>query len=124
MFGFKTGYAGSADDNFYKGKTIRLIVAFSAGGGCDTYSRAIARHLSKHIPGNPAVIVENMTGAGIIHANFIYQQGKPDGLIIGNNARGLFLQQIKGAKGIEFDGKKFEFIGVPGPDHPECAITR
>jgi tripartite-type tricarboxylate transporter receptor subunit TctC len=44
MFGFKTGYAGSADDNFYKGKTIRLIVAFSAGGGCDTYSRAIARH--------------------------------------------------------------------------------
>jgi hypothetical protein len=65
-----------------------------------------------------------MTGAGIIHANFIYQQGKPDGLIIGNNARGLFLQQIMGAKGIEFDGKKFEFIGVPGPDHPECAITR
>ena len=124
-FGFKTSYAASADDNFYKGKTIRLIVAFSAGGGYDTYSRTIGRHLSKHIPGNPAIVVENMTGAGgIIHANFMYQQGKPDGLIIGNNAGGLFLQQIMGAKGIEFDGKKFEFIGVPGPDHPACAITK
>ena len=124
-FGFKTGYAASADDNFYKGKTIRLIVAFSAGGGYDTYSRTIERHLSKHIPGNPAIVVENMTGAGgIIHANFMYQQGKPDGLIIGNNAGGLFLQQIMGAKGIEFDGKKFKFIGVPGPDHPACAITK
>lgn len=60
----------------------------------------LARHLSKHVPGNPAIVVENMTGAGgIIHANFIYQQSKPDGLIIGNNAGGLFLQQIMGAKG-------------------------
>lgn len=87
MLGFKTGHAASADDNFYKGKTIRLIVAFSAGGGHDTYSRTIARHLSKHVPGNPAIVVENMTGAGgIIHANFMYQQSKPDRLIIGNNA--------------------------------------
>jgi tripartite-type tricarboxylate transporter receptor subunit TctC len=124
-FGFQTGYAASADGNFYKGKTIRLIVAFSAGGGYDTYSRTIARHLSKHVPGNPSVIVENMTGAGgIIHANFMYQQGKPDGLIIGNNAGGLFLQQLLGAKAIEFDGKQFEFIGVPSPDHPACAITK
>jgi hypothetical protein len=60
----------------------------------------LARHLSKHLPGNPAIVVENMTGAGgIIHANFIYQQSKPDGLIIGNNAGRLFLQQIMGAKG-------------------------
>jgi tripartite-type tricarboxylate transporter receptor subunit TctC len=66
-----------------------------------------------------------MTGAGgIIHANFMYQQGKPDGLIIGNNAGGLFLQQLLGAKAIEFDGKQFEFIGVPSPDHPACAITK
>jgi tripartite-type tricarboxylate transporter receptor subunit TctC len=81
------------------GKTIRLIVDFSAGGGYDTYSRTIARRRSKHIPDHPAVVVENMTGAGdIIHANFMYQQGKPDGLIIGNNAGGLFLQQLMGAK--------------------------
>ena len=119
------GRAASSDDNFYKGKTIRLIVAFSAGGGFDTYSRTIARHLSKHIPGNPAIVVENMTGAGgIIHANFMYLQAKPDGLIIGNNIGGLFLQQVMGAKGIEFDGKKFEYLGVPGSDHIACGITK
>ena len=83
----------SAQDTFYKGKTIRLIVAFSAGGGFDTYSRAIARHLAKHIPGNPAIIVDNMTGAGgIIQANYMYLQAKPDGLTIGSNIGGLFLQ--------------------------------
>ena len=119
------GLAASSDDGFYKGKTIRLIVAFSAGGGYDTYSRTIGRHLSKYIPGNPAIVVENLTGAGgIIHANFMYLQAKPDGLIIGNNAGGLFLQQIMGAKGIEFDGKKFEYLGVPGSDHLACVVNK
>lgn len=117
-------HAASPDENFYRGKTIRLIVAFSAGGGYDAYSRAIGRHLGKHIPGNPAIVVENMTGAGgIIQANFMYQ-AKPDGLIIGNNAGGLILQQILGAKGIEFDGKKFEFLGAPGSDHHVCTISK
>jgi tripartite-type tricarboxylate transporter receptor subunit TctC len=119
------GRTASADDSFYKGKTIRMIVAFSAGGGYDTYSRTIARHMSKHIPGNPAILVENMTGAGgIIHGNFMYLQAKPDGLIIGNNAGGLFLQQIMGAKGIEFDGRKFEYLGVPASDHVTCGISK
>jgi tripartite-type tricarboxylate transporter receptor subunit TctC len=114
----------ASDESFYRGKTIRLIVAFSPGGGYDAYSRTIGRHLSKHIPGNPAIIVENMTGAGgIIHANFMYQ-AKPDGLIIGNNAGGLILQQIMGAKGIEFDGKRFEFIGAPASDHHVCTLSK
>jgi tripartite-type tricarboxylate transporter receptor subunit TctC len=114
----------ASDDNFYRGKTIRLIVAFSPGGGYDAYSRTIGRHLGKHIAGNPNIVVENMTGAGgIIHANFMYQ-AKPDGLIIGNNAGGLILQQIMGAKGIEFDGKKFEFIGAPGSDHHVCTLSK
>jgi len=69
-------------------------------------------------------VVENMTGAGgIIHANFMYQ-AKPDGLIIGNNAGGLILQQIMGAKGIEFDGKRFEFLGAPGSDHHVCTVSK
>lgn len=123
LCGARIGNAAS-DENFYKGKTIRLIVAFSPGGGYDAYSRIIGRHLNKHIPGNPAVIVENMTGAGgIIHANFMYQ-AKPDGLIIGNNAGGLILQQIMGAKGIEFDGKRFEFIGAPASDHHVCTLSK
>ena len=123
LFGARTAYTAS-DENFYKGKTIRLIVAFSPGGGYDAYSRTIGRHLGKHIPGTPAVVVENMTGAGgIIHANFMYQ-AKPDGLIIGNNAGGLILQQLMGAKGIEFDGKRFEFLGAPASDHHVCALSK
>ena len=119
----RIGYTAS-DDSFYRGKTIRLIVAFSAGGGYDTYSRTIGRHLGKHIPGNPTIVVENMTGAGgIIHGNFMYL-AKPDGLIIGNNAGGLILQQIMGAKGIEFDGKKFEFLGAPASDHHVCTVSK
>ena len=118
-------YAASPDDGFYKGKTVRLIVAFSAGGGYDTYSRTIARHLGKHLPGNPTVVVDNMTGAGgIIHANYMFKQAKPDGLTIGNNSGGLFLQQVMGAKGIEFDGRKFAYIGAPAVDHLTCAISK
>ncbi|HEX2226971.1 MAG TPA: tripartite tricarboxylate transporter substrate-binding protein [Candidatus Binatia bacterium] len=123
LYGARLGYAAS-EDNFYKGKTIRLIVAFSPGGGYDAYSRTLGRHLGKYIPGNPTILVENMTGAGgIIHANFMYQ-AKPDGLIIGNNAGGLILQQIMGAKGIEFDGKRFEFLGAPGSDHHVCTLSK
>ena len=59
---------------FYEGKTVKLIVGFSAGGGFDTYSRVIARHLGKHVPGNPTVVVENMTGAAsLVAANHVYK---------------------------------------------------
>jgi len=117
--------AATTDDGFYRGKTVRLIVAFSAGGGYDTYSRTIARHLGKYIPGNPTVVVDNMTGAGgIIHANYMFKQAKPDGLTIGNNSGGLFLQQVMGAKGIEFDGRKFDYLGAPAVDHLVCAIAK
>jgi tripartite-type tricarboxylate transporter receptor subunit TctC len=81
--------------------------------------------LGKHIPGNPSVIVENMTGAGgFIHANHMYRQAKPDGLTLGNNIGGLILQQIMGAKGADFDGKGFEYIGAPSVDNPVCVLTK
>jgi tripartite-type tricarboxylate transporter receptor subunit TctC len=116
--------AASAED-FYSGKTIRIVVGFSAGGGFDTYARAIARHMGKHIPGNPAFIVENMTGAGsLIAANHVYKVAKPDGLTIGHFIGGLFLGQVLGQKGIEFDARKFEFIGAPVTDHVVCAMTK
>jgi tripartite-type tricarboxylate transporter receptor subunit TctC len=82
-----------AQEPFFKGKTIRIIVGLAPGGGYDTYSRLIARHLGKHIPGNPAVAVENMEGAGsLIAANHLYKVAKPDGLTIGHVLGGLFLQ--------------------------------
>ena len=116
--------AASADD-FYKGKTIRIVVGFSAGGGFDTYARAIARHMSRHIPGQPPIIVENMTGAGsLIAANHVYKVAKPDGLTIGHFIGGLFLGQVLGQAGVEFDARKFEFIGAPITDHVVCAMTK
>src|SRR5215472_15600708 len=70
-----------AQANFYEGKTIRFIVGFSAGGGYDTYTRLIARHMGKYVPGNPVFVVDNMAGAGsMISANYVYKVAKPDGL--------------------------------------------
>jgi tripartite-type tricarboxylate transporter receptor subunit TctC len=111
--------------DFYAGKTLRIIVGFPAGGGFDTYSRAIGRHISKHIPGNPTVIVENVTGAGsLIAANSIYKAAKPDGLTLGNFIGNLISQQLFGGAGIEFDARKFEWVGVPVRDNVVCALTK
>lgn len=103
---------------FYEGKTIRIIVGTSPGGGYDTYTRLIARHLSNHIPGKPAIIVDNMPGAGgLVSANHLFKVAKPDGLTIGHFVGGQFLQQLLGKPGIEFDALKFEYIGVPAQDN-------
>ena len=68
-----TSLPAHAQESFYKGKTLRIVVATSAGGGFDAYSRTLARHLGKHIPGNPNMIVENMPGAGHrIGANYVF----------------------------------------------------
>lgn len=112
-------------DEFYKSKTVRIVVGFSAGGGFDTYARALSRHMGKHIPGGPTVVVENMTGAGsLIAANHVFKVAKPDGLTIGHFIGGLFLGQVLGQPGIEFDARKFEFIGAPISDHVVCAMTK
>ena len=115
----------SAAEEFFRGKSMRIVVGFSAGGGFDTYARLIARHLSKHIPGQPSIVVENMTGAGsLIAANHVYRVAKPDGLTIGHFIGGFFLGQVLGQPGIEFDARKFEFIGAPISDHVVCALTK
>ena len=115
----------SAQESFYSGKTVRIIVGAAAGGGYDTYSRTIARHMGKYIPGNPTIIVDNMPGAGfLISANHVYKVAKPDGLTIGHFIGGLFLQQLLGKPGIEFDALKFEFIGAPTEDHYVLGIAK
>jgi tripartite-type tricarboxylate transporter receptor subunit TctC len=110
--------ATQAQDGFYKGKSVRIIVGASAGGGYDTYSRTLARHMGKHVPGNPTFVVDNMPGAGfLISANYMYRIAKPDGLTIGHFIGGLFLQQLLGKPGVEFDARKFEYVGVPAQDN-------
>ena len=97
-----------AQESFYKGKTIRLIVGLAPGGGFDTYSRVIARHIGKHIPGNPTTVVDNMPGAAsLLAANYVYKAAKPDGLTIGNFVGGLSFQQLLGLPGIEFDALRW-----------------
>ena len=114
-----------AQESFFKGKSIRIVAASTAGGGFDAYTRMLARYLGKYIPGNPSIIVENMPGAGhLIGANHMYKVAKPDGLAIGHFQGGLFLHQLFGRPGIEFDARKFEFIGAPVTDNRACAFTK
>jgi len=114
-----------AQEPYFKGKTIKIIVGFSAGGGYDTYARLIARHMGSHVPGNPTIVVDNMTGAGsLIAANHVYKVAKPDGLTIGHFIGGLFLQQLLGKPGIEFDARKYEFIGVPTQDNYVTGLSK
>jgi tripartite-type tricarboxylate transporter receptor subunit TctC len=114
-----------AQDSFYKGKNVRIVVGAAAGGGYDTYSRTIARHMGKHIPGNPSFVVDNMPGAGfLISANHIYRVAKPDGLTIGHFIGGLFLQQFLGKPGVEFESVKFGFVGAPGQDNYVMGISK
>ncbi len=121
---FMTGAVASAQ-SFYEGKTIRIIVGLGAGGGFDTYARTLARHLGRHVPGQPSILVENMTGAGsLVAANHVYRVAKPDGLTVGHFIGGQFLGQVLGQPGIEFDARKFEFIGAPVKEDVVCALTR
>ncbi|TMA13784.1 MAG: hypothetical protein E6J89_00305 [Deltaproteobacteria bacterium] len=81
--------------------------------------------MGKHIAGNPTFVVENMPGAGfLISANYMYKVAKPDGLTIGHFIGGLFLQQLLGKEGIEFDARKFEYIGVPAQDNYAIGISK
>jgi len=103
-----------AQADFYKGKTIRVMIGYSAGGTNDLWARAIARFWSKYIPGNPDIIVQNMPGAGtMIAANYIYGVEKSDGLALGLIAPALFFNQIGGKKEVKFDWAKFAWIGSP-----------
>jgi tripartite-type tricarboxylate transporter receptor subunit TctC len=115
----------AAQEDFYRGKTLRVVVGYSPGGGFDTFARTLARHFGRHIPGGPAIVVENMPGAGsMIAANHLYKVAKPDGLTAGHFIGGLFLGQVLGQKGIEFDARKFEFVGAPARDHVVCVLAK
>src|SRR4026207_1279199 len=112
------GQSGSYDEkavaSFYHGKTVTILVGHSAGGGFDTYARVISRHLGKHIPGNPNILVNNMPGAGtLISANYTYNQATKDGVLINSFDGGIVPMQIYGSKSVQFDLAKFNYIGAP-----------
>ena len=121
---FLVGASATAfGEEFYQGKTIRFVVGASPGGGYDTYTRTIARHIGKYIPGNPTPIVQNMTGAGmLIAAHYIYKRAKPDGLTVGVWNSAWVVKQALGERKVKFKGDKFGWIGAPVKGLPSCAI--
>ena len=117
-------YAASSAD-FYKGKTVQVVVGFSAGGGYDLYARVLARHIGKHIPGNPGVIAQNMPGAGSLKAaNYLYNVAPKDGSVFGIFDRGLPMERLLGrTSGQDFDATRFTWIGSITDEPTICGFS-
>ena len=105
---------GAQAEPFYKGKTIRIMVGSTAGGFYDRWARLFAKYMGKYIPGQPEIIAQNMTGAGsVIATNHVYNVAKPDGLTVVMPLNGVYIDQFVGRKEVQFDMRKFRFIGSP-----------
>lgn len=100
-------------EEFYKNTPLRIIVGYDNGGGYDVYARILARHLGRHLPGNPSVIVQNMPGAGsLVAVNYLYNLAPKDGSTIGTFARNMpVLAVLGGNKNVKFDIRKFTWLG-------------
>jgi tripartite-type tricarboxylate transporter receptor subunit TctC len=101
-----------ANEQFYKGKTIAIVVPSSASGGYDGYGRLLARHMGKHIPGTPNFVVQNMPGsAGVRAANHLFNVAAKDGTVIGLVEQALYLRQVREMPGLQGDVKHYNWIG-------------
>jgi tripartite-type tricarboxylate transporter receptor subunit TctC len=117
------GSAASAQTpaEFYKGKNVEIQVNVSVGGGYDLYARMLARHMSRHIPGNPTVIVQNMPGGGGMRlANWLYNVAPKDGTVFGAVARAMAFEPLLGNKGAQYDGREFNYIGSANDEVSVC----
>lgn len=107
--------AALGQSDFYRGKTITFIINMNAGDVNDLWARALTRSLIKFIPGNPNIVAQNMAGGGsMIAANYLYRVPKPDGLTIGQISANLYFQQLTGRSEVQFDWRKFSWIGSAG----------
>src|SRR5262245_65391736 len=103
-----------AQTPFYEGKSVRIVVGFSPGGTYDLWARLMAHHLSKHVPGSPSFVVQNMTGGGsMVAANHVYSVAKPDGLTFGLVTPALYIEQLAGRNEVQHDWLKFSYVGSP-----------
>jgi tripartite-type tricarboxylate transporter receptor subunit TctC len=113
--GGRTAVADPVAD-FYKGRTLTVLVGVSVGGEYDLQARLVARHIGRHIPGNPTVVSQNMTGAGgLVMANWLYNLAPKDGTVVGVIQNGFPAQQAVGLAGIQFDAGRFNWIGSIAP---------
>ena len=104
----------AAQADFYKGKTVEVIISTGAGGGLDANGRIVARHLGNHIPGNPTIVAKNMPGAGHIRAaNYVFSQAPKDGTTIGTFIPIFVMAQVlERSKSIQFNPANFQWLGV------------
>jgi tripartite-type tricarboxylate transporter receptor subunit TctC len=121
MFGSRPA---DAEDDFYSGKTIQMLIGFSAGGGYDLYGRTLARYLGHHIPGNPQIVPQNMPGAGSLKlVNYLYNVAPKDGTAIGIFAPGIIAEPLLGhGDGAQFDATKFGWLGSVSQEVSVCAF--
>jgi len=111
--------------DFYKGRNVDLYVGYSVGGAYDLYARVIARHLGKHIPGNPTIVPKNMEGAGSLRlANWIYKVGPKDGSALGTIGRGTAFDPLLGSRGAQFQADKFTWIGSANNEVSVCVAWK
>ena len=104
--------AGAATS--FEGKTLHFYVGIPPGGAYDSYARLIGRHISRYIPGAPAIEVKNMAGAGgLLPANYLYNTAPKDGSVIGNFSRSIPMQPIFDTQGARFEALKFNWLGSP-----------
>ena len=109
-----TGARSESVEDFYRGKSITMLVSSSAGGGYDALSRAVARHMGKHIPGNPAILVRNMPGAGgIVAMSYIAKVAPHDGLTIAGVQNNTPYEPLFGTKEADYDSTKLTWLGTP-----------
>ena len=103
-----------SQEPYYQGKQIRVVVGFTSGGFYDRWARLLSRHMPKHIPGKPEMIVQNMPGAGsVVATNYVYNVAKPDGLTIAFPSSAIYLDQLIGRPEAKFDIRKFSWVGSP-----------
>src|SRR5215212_6408109 len=104
--------AAAADvADFYRGKNLRVLVGYGPGAGYDVYARLLGRHLTKHLPGQPVVVIQNMPGAAsLTMTNYMYNVAPRDGSAIGLPARGLFIEPLFGNENAKFEARKFTWI--------------
>src|SRR5438874_1114010 len=112
-------------EEFYKGKTVNLIIGYGVGGGYDLYGRLLARHIGRHIPGKPSVVPQNMTGAGSLRAaQFLYSVAPKDGTAIGTFGRTIATTPLLTPAAAQFDGTRFTWLGSITNEVSACASWR
>jgi tripartite-type tricarboxylate transporter receptor subunit TctC len=113
--------SGQSAADFYKGRNVDLYIGYSVGGAYDLYARILARHIGKHIPGNPTVVPKNMEGAGSLRlANWLYNVAPKDGSVFGIIGRGTGFDPLLGNKAAQFDGNKFTWVGSANNEVSVC----